>query len=140
MGTHDASRDRQQRSRWGVNKRWWVLIIALVAAVGIHLWCVRHFYVPLPKSLYQQYSVSFKWQGGEGVTELHIMPPGEMRNGTWRFFVRRQVKPVLASYMKASACEAATGYAVVSVARLIPVAYPDAWGSDGLVVHGCNGR
>ncbi len=43
-----------------------------------------------------------------------------------------QVKPALDSYLRRGKIQRASGHALVRVARVIPVAMADSWGSDGL--------
>jgi hypothetical protein len=126
----------QKRAR---TRRFWLYALAAACTVvlGFHAFCVAKSYVPWPRSSGQDYSAEFEWDSIEGVRAFRFVDfKGNQVGGQlWQSLVAVQVKPRLDAYFKPSQLHQVKGGAAVFVTNLIPVAYPDSWGSDGLIVH-----
>ena len=111
--------------------------VVFVVVLAYHVWCVSKTYVPLPRSFGSELWVEFAWNAANGVTTLSIKERGGRPTGSplWQTAVAAQVKPRLNSYLKLSPLSSLNGGACVFVSKVIPLAYPDSWGSDCFVIR-----
>lgn len=118
-------------------RRLWAYIRApLMGAIlgwAVVLGLARHY--ASGEVLTRTFQARFEWDSVHGVKEFRLedSPLGERVGGrTWRYLVALQVKPALDSYLRRGKIQQTAGYALVRVARVIPVAMAESWGSDGL--------
>jgi hypothetical protein len=115
----------------------WVYVRAPLMGV-ILAWAVvlglAHHYAP-GEVLTRIFRARFEWDSIHGVKAFRLEDRalGERVGGrAWRYVVALQIKPALDSYLRRSEFQRATGWALVSVARVIPLAIPESWGSEGM--------
>jgi len=115
----------------------WVYVRAPLMGV-ILAWAVvlglAHHYAP-GEVLTRIFRARFEWDSIHGVKAFRLEDRalGERVGGrAWRYVVALQIKPALDFYLRRSEFQRATGWALVSVARVIPLAIPESWGSEGM--------
>jgi hypothetical protein len=127
----------QKRAR---TRRFWLYGMAAACALvlGFHAWSMARFYVPWPRSFGQEFLVEFEWDSVEGVRTFRVADfnGSHVLGPLWQSLVAVQAKPRVNAYLKPSQLRHVRGGATVFVTNVIPVVYPDSWGSDGFVIHG----
>jgi hypothetical protein len=120
-------------------RRFWpyALAGAFILVSGFHSFCVTRSFVPLPRDFGREYFVEFEWDSVEGFKTFRVVGFNRSQVGgrLWQSLVTVQVKPLVDAYLKPSKLHSVKGGAMVFVTKLIPLTYPDSWGSDGFVVH-----
>lgn len=112
--------------------RTWLRIILL----GGLLCCVlvlgaAPYYSP-ENMLVHTWEVRFEWNVAHGFQSFKLDPSPARINGLSRYLVGLQIKPALAAYLKRGQFDHASGFALLIVGRILPVAIPRAWGSGGM--------
>ena len=95
---------------------------------------MARYYVP-DRIVSCTFPARFEWDSTHGVKTFRPEDSAlgdRVGGGTWRYLVAAQIRPRLDTYLRRGKIQRASGYALVSVARVIPIAVPDSWGSDGL--------
>jgi hypothetical protein len=104
-------------------------------ALGFPLYfCLVRWYAP-PPVLSVSFPARFDWDSAHGVKTFRLEDNalGHRVGGrAWRYLVALQIKPALDSYLRSAQFQRATGWAGVTVARVIPIALPGGWGSDDM--------
>lgn len=103
--------------------------LGYLAVLGL----ARH-YVP-GRVFAATFPARFSWDSTHGVKAFRLEDSalGDQVGGVaWQYLVGVQIKPELDSYLRRGKFKKATGFALVTVARVIPLALPGSWGSDGM--------
>jgi hypothetical protein len=103
----------------------------LIVALAFDWWCVTRCDVPLPRSLGHNLDAQFEWDSDKGFRTFRVVDynSNPVGNRVWQALVGAQVKPRIDAYLRPSKLSLVSGGAMVFVARIIPVAYPDSWGA-----------
>jgi ankyrin repeat protein len=115
----------------------WVYVRAPLMGVILG-WAVvlglAHHYAPA-EVLACTFEARFEWDSIHGVKAFRLEDSnlGEQVGGrAWRYVVALQIKPALDFYLRRCNFQRVTGWGLVRVARVIPLAIPEGWGSDGM--------
>jgi hypothetical protein len=78
----------------------------------------------------------FVWDSAHGITAFHLndLPAGGHAWTRMReLLIGFQIKPLLDCYLRQGLWRKVAGGALVNVVKFVPFAFPDSWGSDGLI-------
>lgn len=97
------------------------------------VWGLAHYFAP-GNAFARTFDARFEWDAAHGFEVFQLKDDTQERAGgrVWQFIVGLQIKPVLASYLRRGRFNRASGDALIRVARIVPIALPYSWGSDGL--------
>lgn len=112
-------------------------IEVLILALAFHWWWVTRWYVPFPRSIGHNLTAEFEWDSGKDFQTFRVVDynGNPVGNRVWQTLVAAQVEPRVDAYLRPSRLNRVKGGAMVFVTKILPLAYPDSWGSDGFVVR-----
>jgi ankyrin repeat protein len=115
------------------------LVRATLVGIGVGLsvyFCLTRWYNPpdLVFSFSRSFDARFEWDSARGFKTFRVQ---DNRRGSaiggplWQYLVAVQIKPRLDSYMRQVKWQRMNGDARVGVLKIIPLASPEGWGSEG---------
>jgi hypothetical protein len=114
------------------------VLIGLALGLSGYFWLARWYEPPLTFSFTVPAYADFEWDSPHGVTAFHLLNPAG-GNQVWvrarEFLIAVQIKPQIDWFLRQGLWWKAVGSADMNVVKIIPFALPEAWGSDGLILH-----
>jgi ankyrin repeat protein len=113
----------------------WVRATLIGLALGLLFWLYLTWQYTLPPHFTPYHIASFEWDSVHGFKAFRLEDSGlgnRVGGRLWRYVVALQIKPGLDYYLRHEGTQRAKGTALVKVVRIIPIALPGGWGSDGL--------
>lgn len=117
-----------------IKRQLFTVLVGVILAWAFVLALAR-YYVP-GDVIASTFDARFEWDLAHGFRTFQIEASSAEPVGgrCWQDLIGLQVKPALASYLRRGRFERARGNALVRVARVVPVALPESWGSGGLIL------
>jgi len=113
----------------------WPYILAAVLVGGLVTWIGLSGFT-------REFQANFEWNAADGFNEFHLegsqantAPPTGAVNTAWTWLVGLQVEPELRGYFHMIDWQRANGHIGVSVARVIPIAWPIELGNQGEILE-----
>jgi len=113
----------------------WPYILTALAIGGVVTWIGLTGFT-------RDFQANFEWNVGDGFSVFHLqgsqanaLPPTGAANVAWTWLVGLQVEPELRGYFHLIDWQRANGHVGVSVARIIPIAWPIELGNQGEVLE-----
>jgi Ankyrin repeats (3 copies) len=113
----------------------WPYILAALAVGGVASWIGLNGFT-------REFQANFEWNAADGFNVFHLQgsqanasTPTRNANMAWTWLIGMQVEPELRGYFHLIDWQRANGHIGVTVARIIPIAWPIELGNQGEVLE-----